>query len=114
MNKQKILIMAVVVLVILNVTTLSLLWFSKPGKQHHRTMRKHSDVEHFLKRRLNLTDEQATKKIENILFIIVCRQGNSDIIYLTTILSDLFVGGDTIRKYSTILNFSNRFQICIF
>lgn len=59
MNKQKILIIAVVVLVILNVTTLSLLWFSKPGRQHHRSRRKQPDVDHFLKRKLDLSNEQA-------------------------------------------------------
>ena len=59
MNKQRILIIAVVVLVVLNVATLSFLWMSKYDKHQHRTKKKKPHVEQYLTRQLDLSPEQA-------------------------------------------------------
>jgi len=59
MSKQRILIIAVVVLVVLNIATLSFLWMSKYDKHKHRKMKHKPDVENYLVRRLNLSPEQA-------------------------------------------------------
>jgi Spy/CpxP family protein refolding chaperone len=59
MNKQRILIIALVVLVLLNITTLSFLWMTKYDKHPHRSKKNKPHVEQYLTRKLDLSTEQA-------------------------------------------------------
>lgn len=94
MNKQRILIIAVVVLIIMNIATLSFLWFSKPNERHHRRMRKEPDVERYLIHKLDLSKEQAKvfktarkKHFEKTQSVL--RSLHSDRQRLTQMLSDI-------------------------
>jgi len=59
MNKQKILTIAVVILVVMNIATLSFIWISENSEHHHRKKKKRPDVERYLSRKLDLSAEQA-------------------------------------------------------
>lgn len=59
MNKQRILTIAVVILVIMNIATLSFIWISENPEHQHRKKKKRPDVERYLTRKLNLSAEQA-------------------------------------------------------
>jgi hypothetical protein len=55
MKKNKILIGIIIVLVVLNITSLSFLWLGRGGQEHDN---KPPKIERFLGRRLQLTDKQ--------------------------------------------------------
>lgn len=58
MSKQKILVVSVVLLIIINLATLSFMWFSKHHRGEHFKRKEAHSGEMILERRLKLNDEQ--------------------------------------------------------
>ena len=109
MGKQRTLIIAVVILTIMNIATLSFLWFSKSDKRHHRNMRQQPNVENYLTRKLKLSKEQADefktarrKHFENTQSLL--RSLHADRHSLSEMLSNV----DTIKQNELILKISNK------
>jgi len=59
MNKQKTLTIAVIVLVMMNIGTLSFLWMNKASQKNHHTKHRRPNVEGYLTKKLSLSDSQA-------------------------------------------------------
>jgi hypothetical protein len=59
MNKQKTLTIAVVILVMMNIATLSFIWISENPEHQHRRKKSRPNVERYLTHKLDLTTAQA-------------------------------------------------------